>query len=224
MARGSGTVYVTIGEGQLTLPGTERSCSFRVETTEALGRGVPKETGSARPSGVCRNWQREQLGLRHPVALVLLVVLDHEVAGAHQAGHGRQCVHVGRAVLERAVRGVERVGRGDGAQDLLLAGDEVAVEEGGLGRVDGVAPAVGGEVVAGDGEDPGAGMGRVEVLDRGQLVRRERGGLGEAVGDEVAQEERRVVGHHEAGHEERRWRGRRCGSGTTGRSARCRAA
>ena len=131
-----------------------------------------RRPGRASPSGVCSSCERQELRLGHAVALVLLVVLDHEVAGAHQAGHGRQGVEVGRAVLDRAVGGVERVGGGDGPHDLLLAGDEVAVEEGRLRRVDRVAPAVGGEVVARDGEDPGAGVGGVEVLDGGQLVAR----------------------------------------------------
>lgn len=65
--------------------------------------------------------EREELGLGDAVTLVLLVVLDHEVAGAHEAGHRCHRVHVGGAVLDRAVRRVERVGRGDGAQNLLLA-------------------------------------------------------------------------------------------------------
>ena len=180
-----------MGDGQLMLPGTARSCSFSVEPMETLGRGVPKETGSARPRGVCWSWSASELGLRHPVALVLLVVLHHEVPGTHQPGHGGERVQVGDAVLERPVGRIQRVGGGDGAHDLLLAGHEVPVEERRLGRVDRVAPAVGGEVVARDGEDAGAGVGRVEVVDGRLLVGGQRRRLGEVVGDGVAEEQRR---------------------------------
>ena len=66
MGRGSGTVYVTIGDGQPTLPGTDRSCSFSVESMEALARGVPKDTGSLRPSGVCSSWRARSWGWGTP--------------------------------------------------------------------------------------------------------------------------------------------------------------
>ena len=148
--------------------------------------------------------ERQQLWLGHAVALVLLVVLHHHVAGAHQTGHRCQCVHVGHAVLYGAVDGVERVGRGDGAHDLLFARDEVAGEERRLRGVHRVAPAVRGEVVAGDGEDTGTRMGVVEVLDRRELVGGECGGLGEVVGDEVAVED----GGHVGDRRDRRRRSR----------------
>ena len=84
MGRGFATVYVTMGEGQPTLPGTERSSSFSVETVETFGRGVPNDFGSLQPVGRLEQGERQELGLGDAVLLVVLVVLDHDVARAHQ--------------------------------------------------------------------------------------------------------------------------------------------
>ncbi len=55
-----------MGEGQVTLPGTDRSCSFKVETTEVLGRGTPKDIGSVSPRGVCSSCRASSWGCGTP--------------------------------------------------------------------------------------------------------------------------------------------------------------
>ncbi len=168
--------------------------------------------------------EREELGLGDAVVLVALVVLHHDVPRAHQAGHRRQRVPVGDAVLEGTVDGVQRVGRRDGSHHLLLARHEVAVQQRRLRGVDRVAPVVGGEVVARDGEDPGPRVRGVEVIDGGQLVGRQGRRLREVVGDGVAVEQGGDVGDDEARHAHRGGDAHEGEAAATARSAPSRAA
>src|ERR1019366_8852277 len=57
IGRGSETVYVTSGLGQVASAGEAKSCSFNVDTVDSFGRVVPKLTGSVRPSGVWASWR-----------------------------------------------------------------------------------------------------------------------------------------------------------------------
>ncbi len=124
------------------------------------------------------------LGIGDVVALIGLVVLDQHVPGAHQGRHRGQGVPVHGAVLEGRVHRLEDIGRGQRAHDLLLVGHEGPGHETRIDRVDGVPPAVGGEIVAGQGVHPRRRVGLVEGGGGLADVEGRRRRLGEAVGDD----------------------------------------
>ena len=137
------------------------------------------------------------LGRRGVVALVGLVVLDEDVPHAEQGHHRGEGVPILGPLLEGVVDGVERVGRGQRTHDLLLVGDEGPGEQAGPDGVDGVPPAVGAEVVPGEGVDPEVLVGCIEGRGRLVDVGRRGGRLGEPVGDDGAGPQRgRGRGHH----------------------------
>ena len=73
---------MTSGLGQLASLGAARSCSFRVDTVDSFGRGVPNDDGIGEPERGLGQLEGQQLGLRDAVVGVVLVVLDHDVARA----------------------------------------------------------------------------------------------------------------------------------------------
>ncbi len=93
-------------------------------------------------------------GAGRAVALVGEVRAQHHVADAEEAGDGRHRVGVEGVLLEGPVQGVQQVGGRVRAVGDELAGDVGPVHEPGGDRVDGGAPAVGGEVGTGELEDP----------------------------------------------------------------------
>ena len=104
------------------------------------------------------------LRARGAEALVLEVGAQDDVAGADQPGQRGQRVGVEGALLQRPVDGVEQVGRHRASRRGISSPGHVrAVHEPGGDRVDRVAPAVGGEVGAGQLEHPGVVGSAVEV-------------------------------------------------------------
>ena len=100
-------------------------------------------------------------------------------------------------VLEGGVEGVEEVGRRRRAVGDQLPGHVVTAHEPGGDGVDRGAPAVGGEVGAGDLEHPGAVVLPVEGLDVLRPVAGDVLGVLEVLGDQLAGEQRRVVDEHQ---------------------------
>ena len=171
-------------EGGLVEVGDERHVGDRGAVGDRVGetRWRGRELGG------------DLLGDRGVVALVGLVVLDQHVARAHQRRHRCERVPVHGPVLERGVHRLQEVGGGDRAHDLLLVGHERTGHQTGIDGVDGVAPPVGGEVVAGHRVDTGPRVARVERGGRLVDVAGRRGRLGETVRDDRAGPERRRRG------------------------------